>query len=379
MGPRSRHGLLWLPAAVAAAVTAGVALARPDHARLTDLGVYTGAVDGLRHGASLYDFVSAGDAPFTYPPFAGLVLLPLAGVPAVPLQVLWTLASLATVVLLALLLDRRRAPAYALILILSAPVSSDLKYGQVSLFLAAAVAVDVLALRHSRWQGVLIGLAAAVKLTPLIFIPMLWLTGRRRAAATAAGTFAVCGLVALAVLPGDSWRFWTGEIFRAGGLSTITGAGNQSLNGALLRFGVSEPARPALVLVVGGGVAAVALWHAARLGRRDAWLPALVVTGAASVVLSPVSWTHHQSWLVMAALLPVRGKVWSPVVLALMLLPVTALGPPLWENSRLLLAITVATLAPLLLDPPRRSRPPGQGAAHLAPDRPVPRSVTSPL
>ena len=298
--------------------------------------------------------MSAGNAPFTYPPFAGLVLLPLAGVPAVPLQVLWTLATLATVVLLALLLDRRRAPAYALILILSAPVSSNLKYGQVSLFLAAAVAVDVLALRHSRWQGVLIGLAAAIKLTPLIFIPMLWLTGRRRAAATAAGTFAACGLTALIVLPGGSWRFWTGEVLRAGGLSTITGAGNQSLNGALLRFDVSESARSALVLVLGGGIAAVALWHAARLGRRGAWLPALVVTGAASVVLSPVSWTHHQIWLVLAALLPVRGA-WPLAVTALMLLPVTALGPPLWENSRLLLAITVATLAPLLLDSPSRS------------------------
>jgi hypothetical protein len=34
-------------------------------------------------------------------------------------------------------------------------------------------------------------------------------------------------------------------------------------------------------------------------------------------------------------------------VLVVMLLPVPALGPPLWSNSRLLLAIMIAALLPL--------------------------------
>ena len=71
-----------------------------------------------------------------------------------------------------------------------------------------------------------------------------------------------------------------------------------------------------------------------------------MVVGAASVVLSPVSWTHHQVWLVLAVLLPVRGPAWSryawmTLVLAVMLLPVTALGGPVWTNARLLLAVAV--------------------------------------
>ncbi|MFI7598971.1 glycosyltransferase 87 family protein [Actinoplanes sp. NPDC049681] len=344
-----RRPLLWLPAAVAAAITAWAVLARPARVRLSDLGVYTGAVDGLRHGASLYDFMSSGHAPFTYPPFAGLLFLPLADVPALPLQLLWTLATIAVVALVAVLLDRRRAPAYALVLVLSAPVSSNLKYGQISLFLAAAVAADVLALRRSRWQGVLIGVAAAVKLTPLIFIPMLWLAGRRRAAVTAASAFLACGLTAAVALPGDSWRFWTSEVFHVSRLGFITSVGNQSLNGVLMRFGVPVPARSWLLLVVGGGIAATGLWHAARLGRREQWLAALIVTGAASVVLSPVSWTHHQLWLVLAALLPVRGRLWPVLVLGLMVLPVTALDPPVWSNSRFLLAVAIAVFAPALL------------------------------
>ncbi len=248
-------------------------------------------------------------------------------------------------------------------LVLSAPVSSDLKYGQVSIFLAAGIAVDLLVLRRSRWQGLLIGLAAAIKLTPLIFIPLLWLAGRRRAAVLATATFAACGAVAGLALPGDSWRFWTAEMSHVSRLGYITSAGNQSLNGALLRFELSAPVRSAIVLVAGGAIAALALHRVARLARAGDWSSALVLTGAAGVVLSPVSWTHHQIWLVLAALLPVRGSAWArrawpALVLVVMLLPVPALGSPLCGNARLLLAITIAVLLPLCrpvrpgLDPP---------------------------
>jgi alpha-1,2-mannosyltransferase len=360
--PRSsRTALPWLPAVLAALITAWAVLARPADVRLSDLGVYTGAVEGLSHGASLYDFISAGNAPFTYPPFAGLVFLPLAGAPAVPLQLAWTLATILTVAGLAMLLARRKAAWLALVLVLSAPVSSDLKYGQVSLFLAAMIAVDVLALRRSRWQGLLIGVAAAIKLTPLIFIPLLWLAGRRRAAVLATAAFAACGALAALALPGDSWRFWTTEISHVSRLGYITSVGNQSLNGALLRVELSAPARSAIVLLAGGTIAALALYRATCRARAGDWLSALVLTGAASVVLSPVSWTHHQIWLVLAALLPVRGaawarRAWPALVLVVMLLPVPALGPPLWSNSRLLLAIAIAVLLPLTR-PPQSHRP----------------------
>jgi alpha-1,2-mannosyltransferase len=363
-----RTTLLWLPAALTALITAWVALTRPPHVRLSDLAVYTGAVEGLTHGASLYDFISAGDAPFTYPPFAGLLFLPLIGTPTPALQLGWTLSTLAILTGLALVLSRqarpggdlsRLAPAFALLLVLSAPVSSNLRFGQVSLLLAALITIDVLVLRQSRWQGLLIGLAAAVKLTPLIFIPMLWLAGRRRAAVLATSTFAACGVLAGVALPGDSWRFWTTEISQVSRLGHITGIGNQSLNAALLRLELSAPARSAIVLLAGGAIAALALHRAARRARAGDWFSALVLTGAAGLVLSPVSWTHHQIWLVLAALLPVAGAAWArcawpALVLAVMLLPLPALGPPLWSNSRLLLAVAIAVLLPLVPAGPAR-------------------------
>ncbi|WP_203842324.1 glycosyltransferase 87 family protein [Winogradskya humida] len=347
------------------------ALGRPGALRLTDLGVYVGAVEGLRHGASLYDFVSAGNAPFTYPPFAGLVFLPLADVAVPLLQCLWTLGTLVTVVLVAQMVARETAlpaPALAFVLILSAPISSNFKYGQVSVFLAAMITADVLLLRGRRAHGVLIGVAAAIKLTPLIFIPMLWLAGRRRAAVTAAATFTTCGAVAALALPGDSWRFWTTEITQVSRLGYITSVGNQSLNGVLMRFGISAADRSLVVVVVGGGIALLASVQAGRVARRGDWLSAVVITGSASVVLSPVSWTHHQVWLVLAALLPLRGRIrgyWMALVLAVMLLPVTALGPPVWSNIRFLLAVAVTTVAPFLLVSPDRRDELGLGSVGV--------------
>ncbi|MCY1138527.1 glycosyltransferase 87 family protein [Actinoplanes sp. Pm04-4] len=345
---------IWFLTAVVAAATAVAAFWKPAGSRLTDLSVYLGAVSGLADGAGLYDF-TRGAAPFTYPPFAALLFTPLTWLPVGVVQIAWTLASLATVAGLAVLVTRRNQPVVALALMLSAPVSSDVKYGQVSLFLAALVAADFLALRRTPWHGALVGLAAAVKLTPLIFIPLLWLAGRRTAAAVATATFAACGLLAAATLPGDSWAFWTDKVFQVNRLGYIDGVGNQSLNGALLRLGIEADARRTLVLFVGGTVAAVALARAVRLARRQDWLSAVIVVGAASIVLSPVSWTHHQIWLVLAVLLPI-GKVQKAVVLAVMILPV----PVLFAESRLLLAVAVAALIPLHDDagPGHRTRIP---------------------
>lgn len=365
-----RRGL-WIAVAVVAAVTAYAALHRPTDVRLSDLSVYVGAVSVLAGGNSLYDFIR-GNAPFTYPPFAGLLFRPLAAMPALPLQIGWTAATIGTVAGLAVLAARERhrqpAAALALALLLSAPVSSDLRYGQVSLFLAGFIVVDVLVLRRTRWHGTLIGLAAAIKLIPLIFIPMLWLAGRRTAALAATATFAGCGALAALALPADSLRFWTTEMFRVSRLGYVTSVGNQSLNGALMRFEVPVPLRTVVVLLIGGAVAAAALHRAGRLARHGDWLSATVVVGAASIVLSPVSWTHHQIWLVLAVLLPVRGPAWARhawvvVVLAVMLLPVTALGPPVWSNARLLLAIAIAAGLSLRTGPEQ-----DQAAAVALPD-----------
>ena len=80
------------------------------------------------------------------------------------------------------------------------PVAYTLHLGEVNLILAALIGADLLrpprgsggssAPDGAWWQGIGTGLAAGIKLTPLIFVVYLLLTRRIRAAVTAAVTFA---------------------------------------------------------------------------------------------------------------------------------------------------------------------------------------------
>ena len=95
-------------------------------------------------------------------------------------------------------------------------------------------------IERPRWpRGALVGIATAVKLVPGIFIPYLWLSGRRHAAGVAAATFGICTVIGFVVTPGDSWDFFHSKIFEPTSPSFFT---NQSLEG-ILRRAISGPWR----------------------------------------------------------------------------------------------------------------------------------------
>jgi alpha-1,2-mannosyltransferase len=360
----------WILAVVVAGLQAWGGLRRSPGDRLSDLQVYRGAVADLWHGGSLYDFTAQnGAAPFTYPPFAGLVFAPLHPIPFVVLAPLWGVCTFAVVAGLAWAVagrseirwsDRRLlAPLLAIALFASAPISSNFRFGQVSVFLVALVLLDALAVVPERWRGVATGVAGAIKLTPMIFVPYYWFSGQRRTAIVSTTTFFLCTALAWLVLPSDSARFWFTEIWNVNRVGHIATGGNQSLNGALLRAEVPESARAAVAGIVGLVVVAVALYRAALAYRQGRPLLAAVIIGAAGLVFSPVSWTHHQVWLVLAVLVAVGAgvrarAVWIAVVLAVMILPVTSHGSRLpgaefvLGNARLWLALTLAVALPVL-------------------------------
>jgi alpha-1,2-mannosyltransferase len=360
----------WILAAGVAGLQAWGGLRRSPGDRLSDLQVYRGAVADLWHGGSLYDFTAQnGAAPFTYPPFAGLVFAPLHPIPFVVLAPLWGVCTFAVVAGLAWAVagrseirwsDRRLlAPLLAIALFASAPISSNFRFGQVSVFLVALVLLDALAVVPERWRGVATGVAGAIKLTPMIFVPYYWFSGQRRTAIVSTITFFLSTALAWLVLPSDSARFWFTEIWNVNRVGHIATGGNQSLNGALLRAEVPESARAAVAGIVGLLVVAVALYRAALAYRQGRPLLAAVIIGAAGLVFSPVSWTHHQVWLVLAVLVAVGAgvrarAVWIAVLLAVMILPVTSHGSRLpgaefvLGNARLWLALTLAVALPVL-------------------------------
>lgn len=265
----------------------------------------------LRGGHDLYSFSTPVLAlPFTYPPFPAVLSAPLAWAPPLVDAIGWTVSVAVlvwgvTAVVFRPVLARTGRGRLFLLAALAAgmtwllPVRDVVKFGQVDMIMVALVLADCLAVRP-RWpRGALVGLATAVKLTPGLFIPYLWLTGRRREAYVAAGSFAVAELLAAAVVPGASWRFWTYTLFHSDRLGSNSGTSNQSLRGMLLRLHAAPHLTSALWLLLVIVALVVGLWRAVRASRAGDEVAAVALTGLLSVLVSPVSWIHHMVWLVL--------------------------------------------------------------------------------
>jgi len=138
-----------------------------------------------------------------------------------------------------------------------------------------------------------VGLATAIKLVPGVFIGYLWLSGRRRAAVTAAVVALAWTLGAWLVLPQDSMTYWTSAIFQSGRLGSNAGTSNQSLRGIVLREFLPGQAPGVVWAVLALAVAVAGFAVVSRLARDCRPMEAMAVTALLEVLLSPVSWIHH--------------------------------------------------------------------------------------
>ena len=163
-------------------------------------------------------------------------------------------------------------------------------FGQVNLLLLALVVGDLALPDRAKGKGIGIGLAAGIKLTPLIFIPYLLLTRRVRAAAVSTLTFAVTVGLGFALLPHASAVFWGGQFF---GPSKHFHLDNQSLNGVILRLTHAGPGAHAYWLAAAVVVGVSGLATAVLASRRGHELLGLIACAATGLLVSPVSWSHH--------------------------------------------------------------------------------------
>jgi alpha-1,2-mannosyltransferase len=239
-----------------------------------DLDVYRIGSQVWLHGGNLYGSIPATAAgarlPFSYPPFAAVLLSPLS---LVPMTVAVTVMTLVTIGLTALVLRIFGVTWLAVGLLLPAalllePVRNTLNYGQVNIALMALVAADCL-VAAPRWpRGALVGVAAAVKLTPAAFVLFFLMRRDWRAAAVAGLSFAACTGIGFGSAWRDSVRYWTVVVFQADGPGSPVYAANQSIEGVLARAGLASnsPAGAATWLVLSAAVIAVAC-----LGMRRAF------------------------------------------------------------------------------------------------------------
>ncbi|MFI1827063.1 bifunctional glycosyltransferase 87/phosphatase PAP2 family protein [Streptomyces sp. NPDC020412] len=377
---------LWFVAAVLAIRQLVAVLRQPPGERLIDLETWIGPEGVLHVNGSLYDTDS-----FTGTPFAGLVLKPLTRSAEQSLGVVWTFATLLLVVGIGLVAARAvpspasrltqllAAPVAISLLMLSLPVRNSFYLGQTSIIPVLLVLVGALVVRGERTSGVLIGIGAALQPTVLLFAPLLWFTGRRRAAVSSAATFAVVTALAWAAMPGDSRTYWIEHAVGAGLGSSPDSLANQSLHGALLRFGLEGPLEIALYLALAALVAWFGLRRAIRYARDGQLLLAVAVTGCVAVAVSPTTWQHQLLWVVLAVVGRVGRKVadrllWPVfVVLAMtlpgkMLLPNMAFLDGVRDNAVLIAAVCAACVVPFLsrTDPHFRKPVPTEYATPVA-------------
>ncbi len=178
-------------------------------------------------------------------------------------------------------------------------------FGQINLVLLALVVGDLALPDRIKGKGIGIGLAAGIKLTPLIFIPYLLFTGRVKAAAVSAVTFAVTVGLGFAVLPHASAVYWGGKFAQLEGKPFHLE--NQSLNGVILRLTHAGPDTHAYWLVAAVVVGIAGLATSILASRRGHELLGLVTCGATALLVSPISWSHHYVYVVPALVLAAYG------------------------------------------------------------------------
>ncbi|MBT8224361.1 MAG: DUF2029 domain-containing protein [Dactylosporangium sp.] len=286
-----------------------------------DLRVYYGAINFWTHdGGQIYDYLlPKTEYGFTYPPFAALIMSPMALVSwhvAIGIGIAMSVVSMSAIIywLAGPLIARQGWPrwfAFAIAMELAVvfePVRETLNFGQVNLMLLAIVAADLLFLvgRGHRLAGIGVGIATAIKLTPGVFIIYLLVTRRWRAAGVASAAAAAATWLAATIAPDASRVFWTDAVWNTDRVGSTAFVSNQSLNGFVSRLNPVDPSTSlwaALVLV------AFVIWMM-RVRRavdvRDE-SAALALTGILGCLISPITWVHHLVWAFPAIVLLASG------------------------------------------------------------------------
>jgi alpha-1,2-mannosyltransferase len=328
--PRGPRWLLPAGAALLAVVLAAYLADLVTHlsymAAMRDLVVYRDGGLIVRHvppaydahrASPLYDWTGQHGVQFTYPPFAAVLFSVASVLSWTAMRWAMTLASLAALGLALWLVfgalgyrDRRAVRMGATfgisaLALATEPVQQTLSLGQVNVLLMLLVVADLTtggALapegKTRWWHGLGIGIAAGVKLTPLIFIPYLLLIRRYRQAATASAVFAATAALGYVILPHDSGTYWAHGLFlKANRIVFLGTRGNQSLRGVLTRLAGSVSAGTLPWIAAAVLVAVAGLVTAALLYRARQPVPAMLACALTGLLVSPLSWDHHWVWV----------------------------------------------------------------------------------
>ncbi|SDF34699.1 alpha-1,2-mannosyltransferase [Lentzea fradiae] len=333
-------------------------LGDPAGWQMIDLKVYWSLAPNLLTG-ELYSismpFTADFPLPFTYPPFAAAVFLPLSALPWVAAKIVWQVLSLVCLwwlvrTALALVAARRgesfdgtwsrRALLWTALALWAEPVRKTLDFGQINLVLVAGVFAAMVAARQSV-AGLGVGLGAGLKLTPAISALYFLATRRFAAAAWSVAGFALTVALGFLASPADSWRYWFELLGAAGRVGPVGSVINQSLRGALSRsLGHDVEMSWPWLLAVAVSVVLTALALRAAVRAADT-LAAVVVVQLFGLLVSPISWSHHWLWVVPLVLWLVHDRrdavlavVWVVATGSDLITVLIDSQPSIWEIPR---------------------------------------------
>lgn len=199
-------------------------------------------------------------SPYPNPPIMGVLLIPFARMPPLVAALTWYFLKVAMAVVAIFwvfrLVETREQPfppwAKMLVVVLSLrPIMGDLSHGNINIFILFLVVGCLIAYRqrHELTSGIVLGLAIACKVTPILFIPyFVW----KRAWKTLAGS-ALGMVLFFGPIPGlflgqhqnlqlfKSWADKMVKPFVVQGVVFYSEHNNQSLPGLVLRLGTHSP------------------------------------------------------------------------------------------------------------------------------------------
>lgn len=306
-----------------------------------DLAVYRAAGGALIEGSpSLYSpyfgELTGTLLPFTYPPIAAVLATPLVLLPLAADYVIWTLLGVGLLVAYisrhAGHLDVARGAGLTLIVaacLWTLPVTDTLALGQLGILLTLGCIAGCTS-RHAA-MAMLIGLFAAIKLTPLLFLAYFAITGQWRRLAWASGAFTGLTLVGFLLMPTESTTYFANLGTSPDRVGDQAFYANQSIGGALRRFGIDNQIVWALMACT---AITVGLWLARKWYLKGSLVGGAVVVGLTSVLVSPVSWQHHAVWVIPAAILAYSyAELHLEKISICVLFGISLLRLPLWMSG----------------------------------------------
>ncbi|HEY1446629.1 MAG TPA: glycosyltransferase 87 family protein [Acidimicrobiales bacterium] len=332
--------------------------------------------------------------PFTYPPLSALLFWPVSHLSTFAGGLVWDavdLTALTALIAVSIAAAKGRKLVSsdwrtALLLLIPLglllfPVRQDLELGQINallvLMIVADLAVGVSWRGKTLPKGVLTGLAAALKLTPLVFLPYLLATRQWRAARNMVTSFVAATAAMFVIAPGASWLYFTKDVFEVKRIGNAGLVIDQTLRAAIGRAGFSPSHAVGdliTVAVVCGGITL-----AVQAYRRSSAFLGVLVCAATGLLVSPISWLHHYVWILPALVWlvvgrdrPAKGVYWAAVAaLPFMAVPPTPAGEvnAIWylrENAYVLSTVVFLGLIGAMLW--FRSRTPDRSTAEAPED-----------